>query len=412
MADIERRIHLLHPERQLDKAERMFRHVAYPARVTANIFEIIKKDHNIPLDQLAASSGADYYSKWYPDLGLLVNRVWNTRQSVGEFLYDINMWSSKHKKKPQEAIFESLSNGKKPTGEVQLLKEESDLAVVLEMSPDDYHAVNNNKRSIGCYMKKQNFMIDERNYVFIPVIAIKTSSHSNNILEHERAHAWHHQFVDSVISNKEWWRKPERVYENMERLKTKWNKNPNEAIKSAIRKRTLEGVYLLARSEIISMLISGDDMEYLFERKGSYDYLQHLENTTDLYNNMWSEYESTVRRELRTVENLWNIYTQSGWNRRKELIPWMLMRMPLDSWSNKLTEIGVIEEAITLQQSEIRLNKLQEESKSLWFQLNAFVSGKGSAVEQHRKAKQQLLDQSSDILLTRFFEQVHRFLPS
>jgi len=122
----------------------------------------------------------------------------------------------------------------------------------------------------------------------------------------------------------------------------------------------IRGLLSLSKDELLTRMITGEpiDLELLKDRESQYNKADGLNLSFDLGDKIWDRYRSIISREINSMLRVYHTYNMFGLEERRDLLPWMLTRVPLGKWTETLNEVGLTNEAIVLEQVDSKLKNM------------------------------------------------------
>ncbi len=303
-----------------------------------------------------------------PEIRSLGRILLGRRQRVWEASDWIQEYAVNHEKTYEETLYQAMlpmGLQRKPTEKIERSYKDNPFAIILIAGPDDFRALDP-WDSAGHFISPRTFYLDGKvaSNVSFPSIAVQRSVRGkevSRILKHETGHAYSDALMEAFkkTGKHRLWGSNTRLSRNtinriQKGINNEWTSVVKGRIPQALSSRMIYD-YMISRGKdelIADYFAIGDFSVKLADLKfphGFYDYIKVFKISNPMVeSSIWESYSAALDREVPRVNNLIKLYGSLGLSRRLDVLPWILMRIPLNEWSAKFQELGIFEEASRL----------------------------------------------------------------
>lgn len=331
-----------------------------PAAASRRVVEYMVEHPFADRTVFKAATNLESYINTYPELVQLGAILLDTRTRVESAYREIQGQTGGSNRKIAEVLFEVAQRKEKhrPEGKLVMSYLDNPFALVLVAEGKDFERLDS-RDVAGHYnsaLKVRVAALDLK----VPFIAIKKGSglSQEEIFEHERNHAFNDKIKQALkrADKPHLW--GEQLNYGSEALKVAgnlhkaWELNGDLKSEAMLRsdpswRQTMGHSLNKAKDEIIVSLMTGESMEFLYERGGYYDYFSRdfdMQGTTEVENLLWNSYLKIIKSEIHIARMTQGLYKSLELQEKADNLPWMLMRIPLGNWKNELNVSGVTSE--------------------------------------------------------------------
>ncbi len=336
-----------------------------PAQITKFAIEFMATHPSCSKDELAQAVGSESKPANLSEISILVNELIKRREIVANVHQALAEDAPKLKMTPGQYLYRLITDpsGQEPAGQVDISNPAEPFAVYLMTRKEDFGRLDS-RDVAGHYARLKHIKFGSRHPITVPFIALRSDLMANDLQSATTHETWH-AFVDIVNSTlwksqkialwgshhirlrfmrSEW---SSQLTKNWTRLKYPTADKDVEKLKATSPWKNILGyTFAWSKDELITRLANQEPTTWLTERNGLYDYVsrEFTALPPDLANLLWEEHKKIILRETATIDKILTTYRNLGFSQKADLLPWILMRIPLGQWTESLVNAGVLEE--------------------------------------------------------------------
>src|SRR3989344_4869495 len=364
---------ILEPDQE---QERKFHQLYNPAYQTRGYFKYFTDHPFAEKGELFQANGTQFSQFDNPELVSLVNGLISTRGSVRLAYSLLAQTSPLLQKKIPRLLYESAQRSTikhDPSDIVEMDRLDNPYAITCLTSRKDFEFLDS-PDSYGYFYPIKKFSVNgnEFDVNFVAFWRREDYLGQTQTRRHEITHSWMAEIKKSFKSTGmiNFWGEGTtkdvgiRLNKLVEELNMIENMNfkGSEVLGRAemLGNEIIRGLLSLSKDELLTRMITGEtiDLELLKDRESQYNKADGLNLSFDLGDKIWDRYRSIISREIDSMLRVYHTYNMFGLEERRDLLPWMLTRVPLGKWTETLNEVGLTNEAIVLEQVDSKLKNM------------------------------------------------------
>ena len=347
--------------------EREFRELFVPAIQTKGYFEYLQEHPFASKNELFQANGLRHSQFDYPELTSLVNGLISSRDRVYRAYNLFSQSSPAAQKRITRVLYESAQHSfdiHEPIGPIEMDHLDNPYAICSLTEREDFEYLGS-PDAYGFFRPDREFKVNGINFNvnFIALWRRPDYTDQSRTKRHEITHAWMEEVQRSLFTSGKinLWGEDTRLTEesrltdlveklnNIEHLPIKGKENIEKS--EQLGDEIVLNLLSIAKDEILTRMITGEpiDLTPLSDRDSSYNKSDDLNLSFDLGDKIWDRYQALLVRDVKSAMRIYKAYDRFGLEERRDILPWMLTRIPLGKWTPVLNGIGLTNEAIAIE---------------------------------------------------------------
>jgi hypothetical protein len=344
-----------------------FERLARPAFDSMRIVYYLRDHPFCSNEELRQASGLDESRRRneFPELVYLAGEVLSIRLRLRLTYQALSSETASDGERIAEVLYAAARSTKgeyKPVEPLEISRLDDPFALHLLVCAHDFKLLHS-RDSGGYFLSQLDLQLRTGSYR-VPFIAILNQGGSRaveNSLHHERGHAYVslERSALAATNNGEWltydlgtdpWRAAQA-----EILEGRWKALKTEGIPAEVIAESPEwkAIYecqlALGQGEIIARLFQDQPLDHntigLFQRNGNYDIVKEFPfRDVEVGDFLWGTYIKDLKQAIDSTSLIDNAYRTFKLTHKQAVLPWILMRLPLDKWRSNLSNAGLLSE--------------------------------------------------------------------